>query len=98
MFKPFLMTAVLFTAVPAMAADAPVAPSVHVVTADLDLSTAKGRIALNRRIDTAVNTVCGADTAPRTGILIELDRCHATAGKIARSQRDAILAAIGAKK
>lgn len=99
MLKPLLTTALLFAAAPAFADRAPVAPSVRVVTADLDLSTAKGRATLDRRINVAVDALCGdAQAAPRTGAIVPVDRCHSVAASAARSQRDALLAAVKARR
>jgi UrcA family protein len=47
-----------FTATPVLA-EPPVTVSSIVQTADLDLSTAKGQRALDRRLQQAVNEVCG---------------------------------------
>jgi UrcA family protein len=58
MTKIFLATLLAFTATPALA-EPPVTVSSIVQTADLDLSTAKGQRALDRRLQQAVNEVCG---------------------------------------
>lgn len=98
MLKPLIATALLFASTPAVAGDMPAAPSVRVATADLNLSTAKGRATLDRRISVAVDAVCGADTTPRTGLIERADRCHVAAASAARSQRDALLAAVKNRK
>ena len=58
MLKPLLTTALLFTAVPAIAGEKPAGLTVRVATADLDLATATGRRTLDRRIRAAVDEVC----------------------------------------
>ena len=58
-FGAFLVTAALLKTVPALAEPA-VAPNVRIVqTADLDLSSPAGRVALDRRLIAAAAEVCG---------------------------------------
>ena len=99
MFKPLMMTALIFAAVPAFAEDAPAAPTVRVTAADLDLSSESGRATLDRRIDSAIRFVCSdAEYAPRSDLLNSNGRCRATARSVARSQRDALVAAVAANR
>jgi len=96
MFKPLMMTALLVAAVPAFAGDKPVSPTVRVTTADLDLATAKGRHALDRRLRMAVDTVCGgSETMVHTGIIVT-DPCRRAAAVSVRRQRSALIAAADA--
>ncbi|HWU73282.1 MAG TPA: UrcA family protein [Sphingomonas sp.] len=98
MLKPILMTALLVAALPAFAGEKPVPPRARVTTADLDLSTAAGRQALDRRLRVAIDQVCAAaDSAPRAGILPN-DRCRSVATASARRQRSLLIAAIDAGK
>lgn len=57
MTRILLATLLAFTATPALAE--PVTASSTVQTADLDLSSAKGQQALDRRLALAVKEVCG---------------------------------------
>ena len=98
MFKSLMTTVLMVAAVPAFAGDKPVPPTARVTTADLDLSTATGRHTLDRRLRIAIDAVCaGADAAPRTSI-IATDRCRLTAAASARHQRNALIAAVDARK
>ena len=58
MTKIFLATLLAFTATPALA-EQPVTVISTVQTADLDLASAKGQRALDRRLSLAVKEVCG---------------------------------------
>lgn len=58
MTKIFLATLLAFSATPALA-ESPVIATSTVQTADLDLSSAKGQRALDRRLELAVKEVCG---------------------------------------
>ena len=98
MLKPLLTTALLLAAVPAFADDKPVAPSTRVVTSDLDLTTAKGQSVLDRRLNAAVDLVCGTDDAPRTGIISRSNPCRNAAASAAKAQRDALIAAVKARR
>ena len=99
MLKPLLATALLFAAVPAIAGDKPAGPIVRVATADLDLASAKGRRALDRRIDAAVDQVCATvDAVPQTGVINPAQSCRTAARAGARHQRDTLIAAIDARR
>jgi UrcA family protein len=98
MFKPLMMTALLVAAVPAFAGDKPVAPTVRVTTADLDLATAKDRHTLDRRLRVAIDKVCGgAEAVVHTGIIVT-DPCRRAAAVSIRHQRSALIAAADAGK
>jgi UrcA family protein len=93
--RPFILAAAVaaaglstFTAIgPAMAADAGVA----VQHADLNLATAAGRAALDRRIDRAARHVCGTALTVELDLAAEIADCRADVMASARSQRDAIV-------
>jgi UrcA family protein len=98
MFKPLMMTALLVAAVPAFAGDKPVPPTVHVTTVDLDLTTAKDRHTLDRRLRVAIESVCGgSEIAVHTGV-IPTDPCRRAATISVRRQRSALIADIDARK
>jgi UrcA family protein len=96
MFKPLMMTALLVAAAPAFADDKPAPPTARVTTADLDLSTATGRRALDRRLRVAIDKVCGgAEAVVHTGIIVT-DPCRRAAAASVRHQRSALIAAADA--
>ena len=98
MFKPLMMTALLFTAPAAVARETPAGPTVRVTTADLDLTTAAGRKMLDRRISKAIEQACpDADLAPQVGML-PMDRCRQIVAADARRQRGALLVLAGIRK
>ena len=98
MLKPLIMTTLLVAAVPAFAGEKPVPPSVRVATADLDLTTAKGRHTLDRRLRVAIDSVCGGtEIAVHTGI-IPTDPCRRAAAVSVRRQRSALIAKVDAGK
>jgi UrcA family protein len=79
MRKTILITAALFAAISAMPASAQ-APAGRAVSYDhLDLSTRAGRATLNRRIATAVESVCGSYAGASSYETREIDRCRAAA-------------------
>lgn len=88
MFKTALTAASLAlvaTATPAIAQTH--VPNTTVSFADLDLSTAEGQEALDRRINAAAREICGVD-APRTGTRIKTSerRCFEAARKSVKQQ------------
>ncbi len=97
MFKPLMMTALLVAAGPAFAADSPAPPTARVSTADLDLTTAKDRQTLNRRLRVAIDKVCGSDETIVHTSAIVVNPCRRAATLSARRQRSALLAAIDAR-
>jgi len=96
MFKPLMMTALLVAAVPAFAADSPAPPTARVSTADLDLTTAKDRHTLDRRLRVAINKVCGDDERIVHSGAIAIDPCRRAATISVRRQRNALIAAADA--
>ncbi|HXG80600.1 MAG TPA: UrcA family protein, partial [Sphingomicrobium sp.] len=58
MTKLFIATLLVFSAAPALA-EQPATATAKVQVADLDLSTAAGQRALNRRLTVAAKEVCG---------------------------------------
>jgi len=97
MFKPLMMTALLIAAVPAFADDKPAPPTARVSTAGLDLSIAKDRHTLDRRLRVAIDKVCGGDeTIVHTGTIV-VDPCRRAATLSVRHQRNALIAAADAR-
>lgn len=97
MLKSLMMSALVVGAIPAIA-HAQTTRSVHVSTADLDLTTAQGRHQLDRRINTALDQVCPADAAPaRTGLIVKYP-CRDAAAADARRQRSDAIAMTTARK
>lgn len=96
MFKPLMMTALLLAAAPAFAGDKPVLPTIRVTTADLDLTTHKGRLTLDRRLRAAIEAVCGGDQIMVHTGLIPSDPWRRAAAVSVRRQRSAIIAAADA--
>ena len=95
MTKTFIAMLMAFTAVPAIA-EAPFIATSTVQTADLDLSTAKGQQALDRRLSQAVKEVCGdasdADIAGKN----EVRRCRVeTLAGLANERNEHIAKASG---
>lgn len=62
---------------------------VKVQTADLDLSSATGQRALDKRLSQAMTRLCGAPVLFTRDELADLDACRADAMKIAAPQIDA---------
>lgn len=87
-----LITAAVIKGVPALAEAAPAQTISIVRTADLDLSTRDGREALDKRLVTAANDVCGAaadvDLAGRNDVRL----CRKDVLAQARAKTDAIAA------
>ena len=74
MTKIFLATLLAFTATPALAE--PVTATSSVQTADLDLSTAEGQRALDRRLAAAVREVCGIGSDVDVAGKNDIRRCR----------------------
>jgi UrcA family protein len=74
MTKIFIATLLAFTATPALAE--PITVSSFVETADLDLSSAKGQRALDRRLELAVKEVCGTASDVDIAGKNEVRRCR----------------------
>lgn len=62
---------------------------VKVQTADLDLSSASGQRALDKRLSQAMSRLCGEPVLFTRDELADLDACRADAMKIAAPQIDA---------
>ena len=60
--------------------------------ADLDLSSAAGRAALDKRLDVAIRTVCRTRFSRSVRVVVEARACMAEVYEDVRPQRDAILA------
>jgi UrcA family protein len=86
MTKIFLATLLAFTATPALAE--PITVSSTVQTADLDLSSAKGQRALDRRLELAVKDVCGAASDVDIAGKNEVRRCRVDTMAQLASERD----------
>lgn len=92
MTKIFLATLLAFTATPALA-EPPAIATAKVQVADLDLSTASGQRALDRRLTQAVIEVCGiasdADLAGKN----DVRRCRVeTLAKLSDERNERIAA------
>ena len=86
MTKFFIATLLAFTANPVLAE--PVIATSTVETADLDLSSAKGQRALDRRLALAVKEVCGPSSDVDIAGKNEVRRCRVdTLAKVA-TERD----------
>jgi UrcA family protein len=97
MMKLSLMAVLLLTGAPAIARDEPVGASVRVRTTDLDLTTAKGRSALDKRLSAAVDRVCpGRELFPSPHWNANA-KCRSVAAKGARRERGRALAAAGVR-
>ena len=81
-----LATAVLIKAVPAFAETAPTQAVSIVHTADLDLSTASGREALDHRLVTAAYDVCGTASDADLAGKNQIRACRADVLANARAQ------------
>jgi UrcA family protein len=79
MRKTILITATLFTAISAIPASAQGPATQSVSYAGLDLGTPAGRAALNRRVASAVEAVCGSYAGASGYETGEIDRCRAAA-------------------
>lgn len=84
----FLITATLIKAAPAIAEPAP-APNVSIVhTRNIDLSTAAGRDALDRRLAVAAFEVCGTASAADLAGKNKVRACRAEVLTRARAQAE----------
>lgn len=97
MMKLTLMTIFLLAGAPAMAHEEPAGASVRVSTTDLDLTTAKGRVALDRRLNAAVDQVCMGREEFRSPRWTANVRCRRVAADGVRQQRERILTATAAR-
>ena len=97
MMKLSLMAILLLTGAPAIARDEPAGSSVRIHTADLDLTTAKGRSTLDRRLNTAVDQVCPGREPFPSRYWTANAKCRSVAAKGARQQRGRALAAAGVR-
>jgi len=96
--RPFILAAAVaaaglstLTAVsPALASGA----GVSVRHADLNLASAAGRAALDRRIDRAARQVCGTALTVELDLAAEIEACRADVLAEARAQRDALVSGI----
>jgi UrcA family protein len=79
MRKTMLFAAALLAAISAMPAAAQAPASRAVGHAGLDLATPAGRAALDRRIASAVESVCGSYAGASSDEAREIDRCRAAA-------------------
>ena len=87
MTKTFIAMLMAFTAVPAIA-EQPILASSTVQTADLDLTTAKGQQALDRRLQQAVKEVCGKSSDVDVAGKNDVRRCRAETLADLSSERD----------
>jgi UrcA family protein len=93
MMKFSLMAILLLAGAPAIAHAGQAAPTVRVRTADLDLTTAKGRKTLDRRLAIAVEQVCREQSNFSSSYWTPNARCRAAAAKQVRPLRTQTLAA-----
>jgi UrcA family protein len=87
MIKTFIAMLMAFTAVPAVAEPPSIASST-VQTADLDLTSAKGQQALDRRLQQAVKEVCGKSSDVDVAGKNDVRRCRAETLASLSSERD----------
>jgi UrcA family protein len=87
MTKTLIAMLLAFSSAPAIA-EAPFIASSTVQTADLDLSTAKGQQALDRRLSQAVKEVCGEASDIDIAGKNEVRRCRAETFASLTSERD----------
>lgn len=92
MTRIFIATLLAFTAVPALA-DQPATTTANVQVADLDLSTASGQRALDRRLTRAVIEVCGAASDADLAGKNDVRRCRADTLASLSAERDQRIAA-----
>lgn len=81
-----------FTAAPALAQDAPIARSVAVSYADLDLGSESGRATFDNRLRQAVREVCGSASSADLRGQNRVDQCRDQLTAQAVQQRDIALA------
>ncbi|MDP9422413.1 MAG: UrcA family protein [Pseudomonadota bacterium] len=87
MTKIFLATLLAFAATPALA-EQPVTVISTVQTADLDLASAKGQRALDRRLSQAVKEVCGTASDVDIAGKNDVRRCRTETLASLASERD----------
>ena len=93
MTKIFLATLLAFTATPALA-EPPALATAKVEVADLDLRTAAGQRALDRRINQAVIEVCGTASDADIEGKNDVRRCRSETLARLADDRDARIAAV----
>lgn len=86
----FILTAAVLKAAPVIAEPSQQANVSFVKTTDLDLSTAAGRLALDRRLVVAAGEVCGLASAADLAGRNQVRQCRAEKLANARSRGDAI--------
>jgi UrcA family protein len=96
MTKIFFATLLALSATPALA-EPPVIASSTVQTADLDLTSASGQRALDRRLALAVKEVCGAASDADIAGKNEVRRCRAETLAKAAGERDQRIARASAE-
>ena len=92
MTKIFIATLLTFAAAPALA-EAPAPATAKVQIADLDLSTASGQRALDRRLSVAAKEVCGTASPADVAGQNEARRCFKNTLSSIASERDKRIAA-----
>ena len=94
MFKTSLTIAVaLMLSAPALGADAESAPTRFVAHGDLNLGSAAGVATLDRRIDNAIDVMCGTTASANFAYRSGIRRCRAAALASVGPNRDALIAA-----
>ena len=96
MTKTLVAMLLAFSSVPALA-EAPVIATSTVQTADLDLSTARGQQALDRRLSQAIKEVCGEASDVDISGKNEVRRCRADTLANLSGERDQRIAGASGK-
>ena len=91
MIKSLALFALVLASAPALAQP----PSATVRTADLDLATPTGVARLDRRIDHAVEEICGTAVAADLDGLAAIGRCRAETMKSVSGRRAMLIAHAG---
>ena len=94
MIKSLALFALVLASAPALAQP----PSATVRTADLDLATPSGVARLDRRIDRAVEEICGTAVAADLDGLAAIGRCRAATMKSVSGQRAMLIAHAGGSR
>ena len=92
--RPLVATALLALAAPALAAPAYSTARVTVDTRGIDLGSASGRQALDRRVQNAVNAMCGTPVFGTREEAEELRACRIATRAEAEPQVQAMLARV----
>ena len=90
--RPLVATALLALAAPAFAEPSYSAERVTITTSGIDLGSASGRQALDRRVQNTVNAICGAPVFGTREEAEELRACRASTRAEAEPQVQAVLA------